>query len=255
MQEELANLFTQNMHLSRTASIPQIILPQASPIRYSASQHYHHSAHVASPGAEAESALDRSFLDIRAAIGQHGVDTAGLSAAQARLFAAAGPEPQRRLVEMWRLAPPERGARPAADGEQPRETTLEEEARAAELRYRRRTARDAGPTGIVEILASPGGMEVDARRPVDAPAAEPYMRSGYEVLAERDGNRGAAAAAVAAPPPGKASFNPLGTAVGCYPPPETAFPEREWWHHALDSPIGMRFGTPDRPVEEDHEMS
>ena len=249
MQEELASLFKQNMHLARPERVPQIVLPQASPTRYSASQHYHHSAHLASPGADTESTpLDRGFLDIKAAIAEHGVDTAGLSQPQARLFATASADQQRGLVEIWRIAPPERGAWSSAEDAE--ETTLVEEARRAEQRHEQRMAREAGMSGFVEIVPSPRGMDVEARRQADPHVAEPYMKSGYEILAERDYNRRAAAA-----PPNKESFNPLGTAVGYYPPPETSFPEREWWHHSLDSPIGLRFGTPDRPVEEDHEMS
>ena len=136
MQDELASMFKQNMHLSRAAPVPQIILPGQKPVTYCASQHYHHSAHITSPRAD----------DVMA------------------------------------------------------------------------DASEASSQG----------------RPEGAADAEPYMKSGYEALAERDQNR------QTAQPSARETFKPLGTAIGQGPPANsTALSPLEWWRNFTGNGASM----------------
>jgi hypothetical protein len=62
--------------------------------------------------------------------------------------------------------------------------------------------------------------------------AEPYIRSGYEALAERDYNK-QAQAQVEIPP--KDTYSPMGSAmkVEYQQAFDPAFQGREWWRHSL----------------------
>jgi hypothetical protein len=76
-----------------------------------------------------------------------------------------------------------------------------------------------------------GDMDMDAvpteSQNQDAHAAEPYMKSGYEYLAERDYNRQAQSGAGAGPPYPSA-FDP-------------AFSSKEWWRD-FSQPIEFQYG-------------
>ena len=189
MQEDLASLFKQNMQLSRSENIPQIVLTQGSPMLYSPSQHYHHSAHQASPSIDEVANMTQDRDEYLTRVGS------------------------------------ERGA----DGNQP-----------------------------ATAVQSPTSMEIEERRHDGTHDAEPYVRSGYELLAERDYKR------QAAPSPGKEMYNPLGTAVGYRHAVDPAFTGREWWRNFVDrQPTEFQYGTleqinrlqhADDRMEEDQDM-
>lgn len=97
--------------------IPRAASP--SPITYSITQHYHHSAHVAhracmsgpvqgnTPSRNIEVA-NHALFDI---LKYHNILPSSLSPSQLELFANALPEQQVRLIQMWQICPePSKGS-------------------------------------------------------------------------------------------------------------------------------------------------
>ncbi|KAI5248749.1 hypothetical protein E4T42_05544 [Aureobasidium subglaciale] len=171
-QDELARLFAHNMSLNQT--LPQSTPDQqflghtttAQPIYYS-SQHYTPASymHISSapeqqPAARADSPLSGSPLEkisnnitpihLASMLRNHDIDPTSLSHSQVKLFTNADYEQRLRLLELWRISPPQ-----TSDHWQ-QETSLAYEEQLASLRYEERM-----------------------RGQVDDAQAEPYMESGY----------------------------------------------------------------------------
>lgn len=173
-QDELARLFANNMSLNHT--LPQSTPDKqflghrstAQPIYYS-SQHYTPSyyMHVAptpeqqqAVAPRADSPLSGSPLDnhsnsltpihLASMLRNHDIDPTSLSPSQVKLFTNADYDQRLRLLELWRISPPQ-----SADHMQ-QETSLAHEEQLASLRYEERM-----------------------RGQVDDAQAEPYMESGY----------------------------------------------------------------------------
>src|SRR5580700_8264261 len=116
-QEELAILLSRNLSLynnTYTEPIPPAVIHQTTKpeeaITYSITQHYHHSAHLAhkpSRPASDSGATDQKTTEI--ILARHGVDVATLFPSQIELFKTADPSQQMRLVELWRISPPNYG--------------------------------------------------------------------------------------------------------------------------------------------------
>jgi hypothetical protein len=171
-QDELARLFAHNMSLNQTLpqSTPdqQFLGHTTQPIYYS-SQHYIPSGylHIA-PAPEpaeaprADSPLSGSPMDnksnnnnmtpihLTSMLRNHDIDPTSLSNSQVKLFTNADYEQRLRLLELWRISPPQ----PSQHWQQ--ETSLAYEEQLAALRYEERM-----------------------RAQVDDAQAEPYMESGY----------------------------------------------------------------------------
>ena len=252
MQEELANMFSQNMNLSN--HVPE---PEPSPtVNYSISQHYHHSTHVAANLSVVEDGQSvhsppKIAPDTKAILEQQDIDTTHLLTPQLRLFEQALPEQRDRLIELWRIAPPDKAQPGGLGGWQ--DTTFAQEEEEARVRYERRISG----TGT-----SPSHEDIDMQesRLGNNEAVEPYMKSGYEILAERDYNRQANRLH-----PLKESYSPLGSAVGYAHALDPAFSGKEWWRDFMgQQPMEFQYGMLDqmnqfRPMEEngqeDDEMS
>jgi hypothetical protein len=165
------------------------------PKRVYASTHYVpptsfvQSTPQASPEPEARSLSDN---DIATLLVQHGIDPHTLFPSQVSLFRNADVEQQQRLLELWRISPPNLGAYDIAKEQASwLETTMAREEEVARLRYERAVIEAQG-------IGSPHQQEIS--RPSSAPAgstttgnAEPYMMSGYELLAQREYERSAGA--------------------------------------------------------------
>lgn len=129
--------------------------PESFPVTYSASRHYHHSAHVASPGPIPTVHTDPATLNIREILSPHGIDTSTLSLTQLDLFRNADAEQRQRLVQMWQLY-------------------WESSSHETSIPHSSLAARDFEMTDCaIEV-----GDEHKRH-------AEPYMISGYETPAER----------------------------------------------------------------------
>jgi hypothetical protein len=239
MHEDLATLFSRNLSLQNnpyTAStvssqIDQTTQPEAA-VTYSITQHYHHSAHLASqkPSRPVSTPPPTDQETTEIILGRHGVDVTTLFPSQIELFKTADISQQMRLVELWRISPPNYGGHALAQdlGTWPA-TSFQQEEAMAKLRYERQMLEErASRTQMTEyqqehfdgedmmsdgeysnapVTPIQGG---DGRWPGATPlahASEPYMLSGYESLAQREYE-------LSARRPSKDVYSHFGTAVG-----------------------------------------
>jgi hypothetical protein len=224
-QEELSALFSRNLSFQPApaplppAPIHQTTKPEEA-ITYSITQHYHHSSHVAAQRPASTSATDALTTEI--ILARHGVDVASLFPSQIELFKSADAGQQMRLVELWRISPPNYGGHALANdlGSWP-STSFAQEETMAQLRYERqmmeeRAARhDAGDDVMSDGEQSNAPLTPiqhggDGRGLTAAP--EPYMASGYEALAAREYE-------LSAQQPAKDAYSHFGTTIGGAPAP------------------------------------
>lgn len=222
-QDELIALFQQNLHLQNTVNVAPV--QQSQPVQeqytYSISQHYHHSAHLAShqPSRPASEPPQTDQLTTEIILSRHGVDVNSLFPSQIDLFKTADASQQMRLIELWRICPPNAGGRALEHdiGTWPA-TSFQQEESMAKLRHERqmleeRMSRSGGDQQMVESVEDTmsDASTTAPLTPIQGgdgrwQSAEPYMQSGYEALAARDYERSAA--------PVKDSYSHFGTAVG-----------------------------------------
>jgi hypothetical protein len=203
--EELAALFSRNLNLHNNYVAPvaepePVPAPAETPIVYSISQHYHHSAHVAQPARPASEPPQTDQLTAEIILARHGVDVTSLFPSQLDLFKTADPTQQMRLVELWRICPPDYGGHALAHdlGQWPT-TSIEQEEAMAKLRYERqileeRMSRTGGDQSMDSDTMSDSSITgpltpvqgTDGRWGLAGPSVEPYMASGYEALAQRE---------------------------------------------------------------------
>ncbi|KAI9856910.1 MAG: hypothetical protein M1824_005064 [Vezdaea acicularis] len=195
--DELSILFNRSLTITPTATPPHSSSPfqqppqpaAHAPVQYSITQHYHHSAHLASPPpgtstfpsslplpAASSSDLQTQPTDAATTsiiLARNGVDAGLLSQAQLSLFRHSGLEVQMRLVEIWRVSPPDPGSsgvRTSLIDDFELETSLALEEQSAQERMERRSWeasrgwREYCPKDVESTLA---------------PHAEPYIVNGY----------------------------------------------------------------------------
>jgi hypothetical protein len=207
---DLAALLSQNLQLSQTVQTqapvqvqlqtqqqqPQQPAQPSAPIVY-ASTHYIPSAHLhrrpastplpqPSPALPSESPSDDDLIHT---LMSHNIHPASLLPAQRSLFANASPEQRLRLLELWRIAGPGPHVwSPTSVGAVELNVASEEEAAKArleaQLRDRRASAVDSG-VGESDADMDMCGSEADNGYQQQQ-HAEPYVLSGYEMLAARD---------------------------------------------------------------------
>jgi len=229
MHEDLATLFSRNLSIHNPTCVdptPQIREEPSqveAPYTYSITQHYHHSAHLASqqPSRPASEPPQTDQLTTEIILSRHGVDASSLFPSQLELFKTADAGQQMRLIELWRICPPNYGGHALAQdlGTWPA-TSLQQEETMAKLRYERRmteermlrtrasedqhlmdSAEDTMSDESTPLTPIQGG---DGRWSGQAP--EPYMSSGYEALAQREYEQSSR--------PSKDVYSHFGTAVG-----------------------------------------
>jgi hypothetical protein len=208
-QDELTRLFTAQMTLSQAAPQQSSQLQQAAravqthqvdPAKQMvyASQHYTHSHHVA-PTRTASELLVKTHIepsDLEAVLLRNSIDPSNLFPSQLELFQNADDDQRLRLLELWRISPPAgRQGHPAGtDYNMSRQlydwppTSLAQEEAMAKLRYDRMEDQPAQQKHIQQPqLQLEQSMSTDAL--ADSPSAqtaEPYMTSGYEMMARRE---------------------------------------------------------------------
>jgi hypothetical protein len=225
-QDELIALFQQNLSLQNRVPVPPVEEPKPAQEQYtySISQHYHHSNHLVSqqPSRPASEPPQTDQLTTEIILSRHGVDVNSLFPSQIELFKTADASQQMRLIELWRICPPNYGGHALAQdiGTWPA-TSLEQEESMAKLRYERQMLEErmSRSGGDVQVMESMEDTMSDAS--TTAPLtpiqggdgrwqnqhAEPYMQSGYEALAARDYERSAGGAS-------KSTYSHFGSAVG-----------------------------------------
>jgi hypothetical protein len=222
-QDELAALFSRNLSLENHYVAPVEQPPAVeAPIVYSISQHYHHSAHIASqqPSRPASEPPQTDQFTVEIILARHGVDVNSLSPSQIELFKTADTTQQMRLVELWRISPPGYGGHALTHGlvNMP-STSFEQEESMAVLRYERqmneeRMSRAGGELHALDsesTMSDESGTIPMPMTPIQAgdgrwSSPEPYMTSGYEILAQRDYERSAG--------PSKDIYSHFGTSIG-----------------------------------------
>lgn len=187
--EELASLFSKNMTLD-----PIQVAQEEAKIVY-ISQHYTHSSHLARNPAEPVQPTSRSASQptlgehelVLQVLRTHGVDPSGLSAPQLQLFRSADTAQQMRLVELWRICPPNNVENnPTATWSS---TTVEQEEALAKLRYDQQqqdneSVMSLDGTPLTPVQSGDGRwVNID---PHMQQFVEPYMTSGYEDMARRE---------------------------------------------------------------------
>lgn len=239
MHEDLATLFSRNLSLHHdpyTASTvssqnSQTTQPEVA-VTYSITQHYHHSAHLASqkPSRPVSTPPSTDQETTEIILGRHGVDVTTLFPSQIELFKTADPRQQMRLVELWRISPPNYGGHALAQdlGTWPA-TSFQQEEAMAKLRYERKMLEERASRIQVtedqqehldgEDMMSDGEQSNPPMTPIQggdsrwpgaaqfACTSEPYMLSGYESLAQREYE-------LSARRPSKDVYSHFGTAVG-----------------------------------------
>jgi hypothetical protein len=226
-QEELARLFSANMNLSQAAARetpaaqPEHIQSQGeesvpSTITY-ASQHYTHSYHVV-PNRSIASASDKPQVqasELEAMLLRNSIDPSLLFPSQIDLFQNADNDQRLRLLELWRISPPQgrQGYPDGVDYNTSRQlydwppTSLAQEEAMAKLRYERVMEERAQSEAIGQhqqqmdesMDEGAGSAAVQATRielasPLET-TAEPYVVSGYDMLASREYEESARTAA------------------------------------------------------------
>jgi hypothetical protein len=219
-QEDLAALFSRNLSLQNTYVAPTEEPSQVeAPIVYSISQHYHHSAHLASqqPSRPASEPPQTHQYATEIILSRHGVDVNSLSPSQLDLFKTADASQQMRLVELWRISPPGYGGHALThDFVNMPVTNFAQEEAMAMLRYERQMnesravgdqhAMDSESTMSDESAANPMPMTPIQGGDGRWNSPEPYMASGYENFAPRDYERSGG--------PSKDIYSHFGTAIG-----------------------------------------
>ena len=213
-QDELAQLFSAHMSLSQVAPQQQNVVqveqpapapapqqqePEAAPkqIIY-ASQHYTHSYHVTPSRSASEPPLKTHIApeDLEAVLVRNSIDPSLLFPSQIDLFQNADDDQRLRLLELWRISPPtgRQGYPDGTDYNMSRQlydwppTSLAQEETMAKLRYEKMQAEAAQQQSIQqheqELEQSMAANGVDSSP--NTQSAEPYMTSGYEMMARRE---------------------------------------------------------------------
>ncbi|KAH6629769.1 hypothetical protein C7974DRAFT_454688 [Boeremia exigua] len=193
-QDELAQLFAANMQLSQhmpqqvqqqqvqqqqPAPVQQQPEPEAPKIVY-ASSHYTHSHHVV-PSRSVSEPPARTHIEISelgAILLRNSINPEFLFPSQVELFQNADDDQRLRLLELWRISPPQgrQGYPAGTDYNLSRQlydwppTSLAQEEAMAKLRYDKDQQE----------------QQAARERSVSPQAAEPYMMSGYDMLAKRE---------------------------------------------------------------------
>ncbi|CAN9411572.1 unnamed protein product [Alternaria alternata] len=200
-QDELTRLFSANMNLSQGNVQPmQPQMHQEQQMQQQeqeqeetpkqivyASQHYTHSYHVptrSSSEPALKTHIDSSHL--AAVLLRNSIDPTLLFPSQIELFQNADDDQRLRLLELWRISPPSgRQGHPAGvDYNMSRQlydwppTSLAQEEAMAKLRYEKQQAESAQQEAIQQ-------HQQQLEQSMSA-AAEPYMASGYEMMARRE---------------------------------------------------------------------
>ncbi|KAI0114093.1 hypothetical protein GGR51DRAFT_477257 [Nemania sp. FL0031] len=200
--EELATLFSRNMTLQQPQSAqqaPQSQLsqqqsePEPEPIKYSISQHYHHSAHTAHQDPPTPDP-QRSFSEppqtqpsAEQVLSRHGIDPLCLSPQQLDLFKTADTPQQIRLIELWQICPPNNSQQPSTAVVAWTNTSVEQEEVLAQLRHEQHMAEEARRNSVMSMDGTPlTPVQTTDGHWVSTAYVEPYMMSGYEMLARRE---------------------------------------------------------------------
>jgi hypothetical protein len=200
-QEELIGLFSRTLNFSNPTPPPEehLALPQRKPEVVEeqptiyASQHYVPNRHMLpvrffTPPAEPQAPQPRPLSDeeIVEVLNRNSIDPQALFPSQVNLFRNADNDQRLRLLELWRISPPNLGSYDLAKEQSTwLSTTLQQEEQMAKLRYERQMSDRSLGAPAVQQPERPSSAPESGRSRTST-QAEPYMMSGYEMLAQRE---------------------------------------------------------------------
>ncbi|KAF1920248.1 hypothetical protein BDU57DRAFT_7628 [Ampelomyces quisqualis] len=202
-QDELTRLFMEHMNLSQHASpqqafqqqqqgqqqqLGQVQQEEAPKQIVYASQHYTHSHHVVPTRSVSECPVKTHIepSDLESVLLRNSIDPSLLFPSQVELFQNADDDQRLRLLELWRISPPAGHLSKQLYDWPP--TSLAQEEAMAKLRYERREEQ-AGQQQQQKQQQSPEQVHASP----SYHTAEPYMASGYEMMASREYEKSAQA--------------------------------------------------------------
>lgn len=205
MQEDLATLFSRTLSLQNppTSCSCRTGCRHFFADTYSISQHYHHSAHVVKQQSRStsEPPPQTDQLTTEIILSRHGVDPTTLFPSQIELFRSAEPGQQMRLIELWRISPPNYGGHALAqDLRTWPATSFQQEEEMAKLRYERQMLEERMSRAGAHQNPFDNSDDAMSDESTNGPLTpiqggdgrwngtevEPYMHSGYELLARRE---------------------------------------------------------------------
>jgi hypothetical protein len=213
-QEELSQLFSAHMSLNQAPPTPRAHhqgqpaqeqpqeQPQVSqPIIY-ASQHYTHSYHIVPAQVQQPARTHIELSELESILLRNSIDPSLLFPSQVDLFQNADDDQRLRLLELWRISPPQgrQGYPDGTDYNKSRQlydwppTSLAQEEAMAKLRYERleeeriqqeeiQKHQQELDQSMEQSAAAHETRDVLATSPSNA---EPYIVSGYDMLAKRE---------------------------------------------------------------------
>ena len=254
LQDELSTMFSQGMHFSNVpggqgadhpgaCSVPETKIEhpaqEAAPISYSISQHYHHSAHMVS----SKKQEDYQDLAAKDSLIKANIDPSCLLKSQITLFKNADEDQKARLIELWRISPPNAvscGAQEHTDELWNwQNTTIEQEEEMARLRYMQNSSQEQGDHDL-HMDHQHEEMCSNVANGLDQQAVEPYITSGYEHLAQRDYNQQRQSRQDIS-----RSYPNLGIPAETfhYSIKDVVYQPREWWQgYSGDQPMEHQYG-------------
>ncbi|KAE8376857.1 hypothetical protein BDV26DRAFT_282352 [Aspergillus bertholletiae] len=194
MQEDLVALFSRQMRMDIPISFGSQEMPQSThrPVAYSVTQHYHHSSHVARctlpaglPEQDESSGPNVTLNSVHEMLRLQNINPSSLTLTQLQLFENALPEQRSRLIQIWKIFPESSDA-----SSDPKMEGVKQSNSGLGAYSSGRAAINAG--GSNQSIHYTGDMDIsdsmhDGNNDDDGHQyAEPYMISGYEVLAQRD---------------------------------------------------------------------
>lgn len=245
MQEDLAKLFDQRLNFSSVqAQKPE----EPAPTVYSISQHYHHSAHLVNedpvealhvPDYKSMYAVQETAKEV---LEQHGINLWSLSPSDRRIFLVAHPDQQPQLIELFRTAPQDHVNDSLDNDGTWHQSALEQQEETARTRFPQIDSQGIAVETEEEMHQGMVEQEVSTRLSSgDHHSMEPYIKSGYEILAERDYHQTSAGP--------YSNINP-------FPGPDVSridysqsldpFNSKRWWELYSEQPIEHQYGMFDQ---------
>lgn len=173
-QDELSQLFSSKMNFSQP--LPQypttpdkqfFTQQQDQPQIVYSSQHYTGTYHIClgepteEPRADSRVSVPTPSHNLDETLRRNNIDPASLSTSQIKLIINADYEQRLRLLELWRISPPEPGSQGFSG------TSMAQEEEMARLRYEKRIESEQQTTHSHDAIGA------------DSQEAEPYVLSGY----------------------------------------------------------------------------
>ncbi|KAI9818195.1 MAG: hypothetical protein M1827_000820 [Pycnora praestabilis] len=204
MQEDLSSMLSRNLtfnnipfespsqdHQASTNDQNTTSSHTEQPVNYSITQHYHHSAHLATPTAPPADFMSVQRTDAAISLLENGVDPSALFPSQLTLYMQAEDEQKRRLLELWRISPPQYGehALESGIGIWP-PTSLQREEEMAKLRYERHNENMQNGQMDSNMDQTCPGSTLPSNKEDEKNFAEPYIVSGYDMTAGGYPSRG-----------------------------------------------------------------